>query len=630
MSVIDHPFGLTSRAARRHRALTLEALESRIMLSGASLVAQFESAGATVSVYDTDDGDIQADDVEVRFGSGGYVSSIRIDGPGGNEGLGIVISGASSVGSVKDVRGGDQAPIAFIASDAPIKSISLRSGIVGYNLNGQTLGGLAFAADVDGDGDDSDATAIYCEGTVRTIKVDGDVEGDIWLGGCEDCQSLTTLRVKNGGLGGDLVTAGGAKKIDLRGDLTGSMDIAGALAGLSIKGGDLNGQIRVGDDLVSLKVKTSGGEGGDVGADARIFVADHLNKLSVAGSVQGLAGGLGDMVQILAGSMGSLSVKGDVENACIMAGADLGSDWDLGGSGDAADIFSAGRVHKVSVKGDVINSAIGAGWQPNGDGFDLQWMAVTNGFLDGSAVDRVKIGGELTSTADDGVPFGVGACQVLSTDVDGDGTHPLVFSDASWPPEFPDYFEFEIPELADCPVAQALGIPSTWRIDLPDVAGLLGLDGLEFPASIVLLLPDLPETLVLELPDFPDSFEIELADLPDCPILDMLEIGDSIVIEVPDLCDWFIDEFPEIPDSFVIEIPDIPDTIRIELPDCLIVDLLDLEGSFEIDLPDLPDTIEFDLSALSDCPLLAELDLPETLVIDLPELPDTITIEIVS
>ena len=55
-------------------------------------------------------------------------------------GLGLVIDGVTSTGSIMDARTGTKGAIAFIAADAPIKSIALKGGMTGYDLNGLTLG----------------------------------------------------------------------------------------------------------------------------------------------------------------------------------------------------------------------------------------------------------------------------------------------------------------------------------------------------------------------------------------------------------------------------------------------------------------------------------------------------------
>ena len=72
--------------------------------------------------------------------SGSSVKSITLIGSDPLNGLAIVISGATSVGSITDKR---TAPgeIAFIASNTAAKTLQINSAIGGDFLNGRSLGG---------------------------------------------------------------------------------------------------------------------------------------------------------------------------------------------------------------------------------------------------------------------------------------------------------------------------------------------------------------------------------------------------------------------------------------------------------------------------------------------------------
>ncbi len=610
------------------RSLGIEQLEPRLLLSGLTLVAQYASAQATVSVYDVDGDDVEADDVSVRFGDDGSVKRIELIGDPAHDGLGIVVSGSTYVGAIKDARGGDAAPVAFLAADSAIGSVKINSGLAGFDLNGRTLGGLTFADDMDGDGDSADPTALYAAGAVGKIKVRGAVSGDVLVGGTSGRASLGKFGVKDGGMAGDLVAEGGMGKVKLEGAFTGAMDVGGSLGSLNIKGGDLDGLIRVGGDVGKLKVKAKGGRGGNVGENARIAAAGTLGKLKVGGSVQG-AGTLPDqMAQVLAGAVGKASVKGDVVNAMILAGADLGEDWSLGGEGDDADTFGEGAFGKMSVGGDVVDSMIGAGWQPNGGELDLQWLVMTGGFVPGSSMGKVKVRGGVASSAEEGIPFGIGACSIRKSKIGGDGEE-FVLSDESWPPEIVTSFDIYIEELADCPVAQALGISPHLSIDLPDLTDLFDIEQLQPGESLVLELGDLPNPLILEMPDFPEEFDILVPELEDCPFLDMLDIGENTVVSIPDLSEWEVSDASGYADAFVLVLPAIPDTVTIQLGDSPLWDLLDLETSVEVDFGDVGDTWVVELDELADCPVAQALNLPHTLVIEAPYVPETLTLEVV-
>lgn len=143
---------------------------------------RFESEGdAAVTVFDFDGVGLGAieDGVKVRF-DGDRIRSIIFQKDFDASGIGIVITDATSVGSIKDARRGDLSDIGFIVSFAPINNINIKGDIEGMNLNGMVVGGMLLPDDIDGDGSLADRTAIYVmEGDVRKIIMQGDVRGDI-------------------------------------------------------------------------------------------------------------------------------------------------------------------------------------------------------------------------------------------------------------------------------------------------------------------------------------------------------------------------------------------------------------------------------------------------------------------
>ncbi len=353
-----------------------------------TVAATIRQGDVAVTLVGVDGGaQVNPADVAVKFGKDGSVSSIKLGGAGSMEGLGILISGATSVGSIKDGRKGALADLAFIASSAPVKSISLKSGLTGYDINGLTTGDLAIPADIDGDGDAADVNAVYAAGPVGSIKVGADVQGDVWIGGADNKGlALKSFQSKAGGYHGELVALGDVGAVKLGGDLGSGITVLGALKGLTLKAGSMT-------------------------AGARVFARDGLGKLGVGGS---LLGGPDETarVQVLAPTIGSVKVGGDVVNARLLAGADLGADWAVGGAGVAADTFRAGSVGKVSIGGSVTDSLIGAGLVAHDGAFDLAWLAANSAFLDGSLIGGVAIRGALTSSTAGTIPFGIGAYRI--------------------------------------------------------------------------------------------------------------------------------------------------------------------------------------------------------------------------
>ena len=124
-------------------------------------------------------------------------------------------------------------------------------------------------------------------------------------------------------------------------------------------------------------------------------------------------------------------MKGAVLNSRILAGADLGDDWRLGGADGNADTFVAGDIERLSIGGDVTDSVIGAGLVPTPGGqLDLAWLAASSSFIHDCTIGSLKVGGALTSNAGSGMPFGIGAYAISKARL-GTGSDPaLLVSEA--------------------------------------------------------------------------------------------------------------------------------------------------------------------------------------------------------
>ena len=190
------------------------------------LVNQYVSGDARVTIYDVaGDVDVDIADIKVKFKKDGSVSYVSLSGSGAMEGVGMVFKGTPSVGTIKDKRKDQPGDLAFIASDAPVKTIKLKSGMSGFPLNGRELGGMTFDTDLDKDGDTTDATAIYTPANVKTVKLFGDVEGDLVIGG-----TLSKLIVKDGDFRADLRVEG----IDSRGVSMKNLSVAQTVSNATV------------------------------------------------------------------------------------------------------------------------------------------------------------------------------------------------------------------------------------------------------------------------------------------------------------------------------------------------------------------------------------------------------------
>ncbi len=255
---------------------------------------------AYVDVYARED--ISLANFSVSF-SAGYASSLSIGGSEPMDGLGFIIHsdvGTQGAVSIKDARKGTISDIAFIATDGSIKSMKLKSGMSGYDLNGQTLGDITFAPDIDGDGNTSDATAIYSVGAAGKVAFTGDMDGDVWVGGTDSKGlAFSAFQSKSGDFYGDLVALGSGGKFALGGSFDSNVDVQGSLKGFQMKGGNFGGELNVSGDLGKLQVS------GMFRAGADVSVGGMLKSAKVA-TYQTDNGGTD--FGILAGNVGKLGL----------------------------------------------------------------------------------------------------------------------------------------------------------------------------------------------------------------------------------------------------------------------------------------------------------------------------------
>lgn len=96
-------------------------------------------------------------------------------------------------------------------------------------------------------------------------------------------------------------------------------------------------------------------------------------------SINSFTSGAATLARISArSSIGSVSINGDALETSILAGADLGTDADFGGTGRDADVLGAGSVGTVNVTGNFRKSDIAAGVVPGPSGYVGNQDAVTS------------------------------------------------------------------------------------------------------------------------------------------------------------------------------------------------------------------------------------------------------------
>ncbi len=174
-----------------------EALQSDAVASTPITVTTWSNTwtrgGVSVTAYDLLGAlDMSASNFNIVWGAGNKVKSITITGTNAMTGLGLVVHGAGTIGTITDARTGTLGDFAFIAADAPVAAITVKGNMAGYAIDGQTWGGI-WIQEADNDHDPADLTAFFLEGdafgvssviVTGSVTVKGSVYGDIIANSC--------------------------------------------------------------------------------------------------------------------------------------------------------------------------------------------------------------------------------------------------------------------------------------------------------------------------------------------------------------------------------------------------------------------------------------------------------------
>ena len=355
---------------------------------------------ARVHIFDCDGvADIALADIRVRAGRGDSISSITLGGTQPMTGLGIVITGATSVGKITDSRrapgagdGSGYGEVAFIASNVGLKSVSLKSGITGYTLDGLEVGGLAFGDDPDADGEPDDLTGFWAGGSVGSLSLYGDLTGDVVVHG--DLGKL----YGRAGLNADVVVDGALKTLSLAGDWQGRL--LAAWIGTAKTKGTLTADItttsfypRTGASIGTLQA--------GIVAGATVDVPGGVKSISVLewpdGSIQAAwLGSLSTRVDRKVGNSGdfgaALSLSGEAAGkytlrSAKIAGAIACGTWDIGGSVGSIKAGSVDSAWILDAEG-YVNSLYGSAGLSGS--MSALWF--------GSVKTKGELSGDLTAT----------------------------------------------------------------------------------------------------------------------------------------------------------------------------------------------------------------------------------------
>jgi len=195
---------------------------------------------------------------------------------------------------------------------------------------------------------DSDGTAITLTmtgGTGQAMQQGTSIVLNITASGTG---AVLTITSDKGGDGratfGDIVVSGNLKRIVAKtSDITGTLSVTGSLGSAVL--GNIPGNVSVSGAIGNLSA-------GDLGGT--LYSGASIGNLKL-GNVTGVIAAAGNIKNIRATTL---------NKSKVLAGANLGSDGLLGGSGSAQDTFAAASIGNIVVSGAITGAFIGAGVDP--------------------------------------------------------------------------------------------------------------------------------------------------------------------------------------------------------------------------------------------------------------------------
>ncbi|WP_420382221.1 Ig-like domain-containing protein [Novosphingobium sp.] len=183
--------------------------------------------------------------------------------------------------------------------------------------------------------------------------------------------------------------------------------ITGSSIGLLSSAGNFNASLNLSGQGTVGAVLTSASINGTLGGGTW-YVKGNVGQISAKTVAQGWRGDVvGAMSQLLTSGdfdgqvavavLNSLAVGGNLANADILVGADLGQDATLGGTGLNADTFGQGVLASVRVTGAVTNSQIRVGVDPVDGVYDNGNDVLASG--KGSQIQQLVVGGALDTNS---------------------------------------------------------------------------------------------------------------------------------------------------------------------------------------------------------------------------------------
>ena len=339
------PKSLTVRPQRKAppalRPMVFDPLEPRLLLSG-----DVFQAGQALSLVD-------ADGTEVTF---------ALTGPGMGEvsstdhGFDVAVSGSDGSTAVSvTTSGGD--------GRSKLHTLDVAGSLQGFtgaalDLTGSiavsgTLGALTL-------GDIAAQQRISVAGSGVALQLNAGEVVDLSLDAASAIGSINVKRWQDLDAIADVIRAPSIGTLKSAGDFAASLDLTGeGVVGFTLMSAQIGGAITGGLWNVQGRAFQVIAQSIDAAWQGSFTAA--LQSLTTTGDLSGL---------IATPAIQIVTVGGDLDNARIFAGANLGSDGAFGGAGDAADTFGKGTLARLRVTGGIIGSEIHIGVDPRNGAFD--------------------------------------------------------------------------------------------------------------------------------------------------------------------------------------------------------------------------------------------------------------------
>ena len=240
---------------------------------------------------------------------------------------------------------------AGLRATGPVKTITVRDFVQGEIVTGGVATDkLALTLGVVGDG-----VVIQSGQTVSILKAVSLGEASV------SAAAFGAISTSAGAIAADITSVGAIAKITTKGGgLSGALSAA-SFGAVAVKGGDFSGSLTsltAAATLGKIKaLKSLAVTDGNLTGDVRL-----LGAAGVIGVKGKTLGGSITGASIVAASLAGVTTQRDVIGSVILAGADLGADFELGGDNDT---FAGGSIAKVKIGGAVSGSTvIGAGLDP--------------------------------------------------------------------------------------------------------------------------------------------------------------------------------------------------------------------------------------------------------------------------